>query len=87
MKVIFGSGGAPIIEVEYKGKITKFKAEEICSNDAGITVPAYFNDRQRQATRDESSVSGLNVLRIINGPTAAAMAYGLKTITDKGKMF
>ena len=42
-----------------------------------ITVPAYFNDNQRQATKDAGSIAGLNVLRIINEPTAAAIAYGL----------
>lgn len=42
-----------------------------------ITVPAYFNDNQRQATKDASSISGMSVLRIINEPTAAALAYGL----------
>ena len=45
--------------------------------DAVITVPAYFNDSQRQATKDAGSIAGLNVLRIINEPTAAAIAYGL----------
>ncbi|MBE0575601.1 MAG: molecular chaperone DnaK [Desulfuromonadales bacterium] len=45
--------------------------------DAVITVPAYFNDSQRQATKDAGKISGLNVLRIINEPTAAALAYGL----------
>jgi L1 cell adhesion molecule like protein len=45
--------------------------------DAVITVPAYFNDSQRQATRDAGAIAGLNVLRIINEPTAAAIAYGL----------
>lgn len=44
---------------------------------AVITVPAYFNDNQRQATKDAGAISGLNVLRIINEPTAAAIAYGL----------
>lgn len=44
--------------------------------DAVITVPAYFNDSQRQATKDAGTISGLNVLRIINEPTAAAIAYG-----------
>jgi len=44
---------------------------------AVITVPAYFNDSQRQATKDAGVISGLNVLRIINEPTAAAIAYGL----------
>uniref|UniRef100_A0A4W5LI52 Heat shock cognate 70 n=1 Tax=Hucho hucho TaxID=62062 RepID=A0A4W5LI52_9TELE len=46
-------------------------------NNAVITVPAYFNDSQRQATKDAGVISGLNVLRIINEPTAAAIAYGL----------
>jgi heat shock 70kDa protein 1/2/6/8 len=45
--------------------------------DAVVTVPAYFNDSQRQATKDAGTISGLNVLRIINEPTAAALAYGL----------
>ena len=45
--------------------------------DAVVTVPAYFNDSQRQATKDAGAISGLNVLRIINEPTAAAIAYGL----------
>ena len=49
--------------------------------DAVITVPAYFNDAQRQATKDAGQIAGLNVLRIINEPTAAALAYGL----EKGK--
>ncbi|MGD8677277.1 MAG: molecular chaperone DnaK, partial [Desulfobacterales bacterium] len=46
-------------------------------NDAVITVPAYFNDSQRQATKDAGRIAGLNVLRIINEPTAASLAYGL----------
>nr|CAH7755441.1 unnamed protein product [Callosobruchus chinensis] len=46
-------------------------------SDAVITVPAYFNDSQRQATKDAGTISGMNVLRIINEPTAAALAYGL----------
>ena len=49
--------------------------------DAVITVPAYFNDAERQATKESGEIAGLNVLRIINEPTAAALAYGL----DKGK--
>merc|ERR1712076_361792 len=54
-------------------------------NDAVVTVPAYFNDSQRQATKDAGVISGLNVLRIINEPTAAAIAYGLdkKKSSDK----
>ena len=53
--------------------------------DAVVTVPAYFNDGQRQATKDAGAIAGLNVLRIINEPTAAAIAYGLdkKSTTDK----
>uniref|UniRef100_A0A0V0G426 Putative heat shock 70 kDa protein cognate 2 n=1 Tax=Triatoma dimidiata TaxID=72491 RepID=A0A0V0G426_TRIDM len=46
-------------------------------SDAVVTVPAYFNDSQRQATKDAGAIAGLNVLRIINEPTAAALAYGL----------
>ena len=56
------------IASDYLGKDVK---------DAIVTVPAYFNDSQRQATKDAGSISGLNVLRIINEPTAAAIAYGL----------
>ena len=51
--------------------------------DAVITVPAYFNDTQRQATKDAGIIAGLNVLRIINEPTAAALAYGLDKISGK----
>jgi molecular chaperone DnaK len=52
-------------------------------NDAVITVPAYFNDAQRQATKDAGRIAGLNVLRIINEPTAAALAYGLDKKKDE----
>src|SRR5699024_9299401 len=53
-------------------------------SDAVITVPAYFSDSQRQATKDAGTIAGLNVLRIINEPTAAALAYGLdKMSTDR----
>lgn len=51
--------------------------------DAVITVPAYFNDSQRQATKDAGTIAGLNVLRVINEPTAAAIAYGLDKNKDK----
>src|SRR5712675_2362537 len=54
---------------------SKFLGEKI--NEAVVTVPAYFNDAQRQATRDAGRIAGLEVLRIINEPTAAALAYGL----------
>ena len=53
--------------------------------NAVITVPAYFNDAQRQATKDAGAIAGLNVLRIINEPTAAAVAYGLDKISGKEK--
>ncbi|MDA8027757.1 MAG: Fe-S protein assembly chaperone HscA [Nitrospiraceae bacterium] len=61
------------------------RAEEALSREvteAVITVPAYFNDAQRQATKDAGSLAGLNVLRIINEPTAAALAYGLGSGKD-----
>src|SRR4029077_14312283 len=51
--------------------------------DAVVTVPAYFNDAQRQATKDAGRIAGLNVLRIINEPTAAALAYGLDKKKDE----
>merc|ERR1712063_50062 len=100
-KVVSGPGGAPIIEVEYKGESKQFKAEEISSmvlskmkeiaeaylgkevKNAVVTVPAYFNDSQRQATKDAGSIAGLNVMRIINEPTAAAIAYGLDKKGDE----
>jgi molecular chaperone DnaK len=53
----------------------KYLGEKV--SDAVVTVPAYFNDAQRQATKDAGKIAGLNVLRIINEPTAAALAYGL----------
>lgn len=64
----------------------KETAESFCGNkitDAVITVPAYFNDAQRQATKDAGLIAGLNVLRIINEPTAAAIAYGFDRKSDK----
>ncbi|GAA0965661.1 molecular chaperone DnaK [Frigoribacterium faeni] len=57
----------------------QYLGEEV--TDAVVTVPAYFNDSERQATKEAGEIAGLNVLRIINEPTAAALAYGL----DKGK--
>ncbi|MDR2538906.1 MAG: molecular chaperone DnaK [Bifidobacteriaceae bacterium] len=74
---------APEISARILGKL-KTDAEAYLGEpvkDAVITVPAYFNDAQRQATKDAGTIAGLNVLRIINEPTAAALAYGL----DKGK--
>jgi heat shock protein 1/8 len=52
---------------------------------AVITVPAYFNDSQRLSTKDAGTIAGLEVLRIINEPTAAAIAYGLDSANDKDK--
>ncbi len=54
-------------------------------HDAVVTVPAYFNDAQRQATKDAGTIAGLNVKRIINEPTAAAIAYGLDKATESEK--
>jgi actin-like ATPase involved in cell morphogenesis len=59
----------------------KYMGEKV--TDAVITVPAYFNDAQRQATKDAGKIAGLNVLRIINEPTAAALAYGLDKKTNE----
>ncbi|VTR75639.1 molecular chaperone DnaK [Cellulomonas hominis] len=74
---------APEISARVLGKL-KRDAEEYLGEpvtDAVITVPAYFNDAERQATKDAGQIAGLNVLRIVNEPTAAALAYGL----EKGK--
>src|ERR1700727_2044241 len=60
---------------------SKFLGEKI--NEPVITVPAYFNDAQRQATKDAGRIAGLEVLRIINEPTAAALAYGLEKKSDE----
>ncbi|CAI0391723.1 unnamed protein product [Linum tenue] len=54
-------------------------------SDAVVTVPAYFKDLQRQATKDAGKIAGLNVLRIINEPTTAAIAYGLNNLNRKRK--
>jgi heat shock protein 1/8 len=94
-KVTETSQGKSMIEVNFKGELRQFSAEEISSmvltkmketaesylgrvvKNAVITVPVYFNDAQRQATRDAGAIAGLNVLHILNEPTAAAIAYGL----------
>jgi molecular chaperone DnaK len=60
---------------------SKYLGEKV--TDAVITVPAYFNDAQRQATKDAGQIAGLNVLRIINEPTAASLAYGLDKKTNE----
>jgi len=96
-KIVEGSGGAAYIEADDKKyspqEISAFvlqkmkqTAEEYLGEpvtEAVITVPAYFNDSQRQATKDAGKIAGLNVLRIINEPTAAAMAYGLEKKKDE----
>jgi molecular chaperone HscA len=69
-------------------KELKHRAEHILKtpvNKAVITVPAYFNDAQRQATRDAGKMAGLDVLRIMNEPTAASLAYGLGLRNDESK--
>merc|ERR1712013_254531 len=73
-------GTKPKLEVEYQNETKQFTSEAYLGcdvKDAVVTVPAYFNDSQRQATKDAGIIAGLNVLRIINEPTAAAIAYGL----------
>ena len=67
---------AAVVLQKLKADAEKYLGEEV--TDAVITVPAYFNDAQRQATRNAGEVAGLNVRRIINEPTAAALAYGLE---------
>jgi molecular chaperone DnaK len=90
-KVVKGDGGAPRVEIENKMYspqeisaivLQKMKktAEDYLGEtvtEAVITVPAYFNDAQRQATKEAGEIAGLTVKRIINEPTAAALAYGL----------
>jgi len=70
-----------IVLAKMKEVAAEFVGEPI--TEAVVTVPAYFNDAQRQATKDAGKIAGLNVQRIINEPTAAALAYGLGT--DEGK--
>jgi molecular chaperone HscA len=74
--------------VEVSGEILatlRFRAEDTFNDDiygAVVTVPAYFDDAQRQATKDAAQLAGLNVLRLINEPTAAAIAYGLDNASE-----
>ena len=95
-KVVPSPNGDAWVEIRGKGYsppevsaivLTKMKqtAEDYLGEtvtEAVITVPAYFNDSQRQATKDAGRIAGLNVLRIINEPTAAALAYGLDKVKD-----
>ncbi|MEW5949539.1 MAG: molecular chaperone DnaK [Thermodesulfobacteriota bacterium] len=90
-KIVEGTGGDAYVQIKDKDYspaeisamvLQKMKqtAEEYLGEkvtDAVVTVPAYFNDSQRQATKDAGRIAGLNVLRIINEPTAASLAYGL----------
>lgn len=83
LKTFFPEEVSSMVLVKMREIAEAFLGKKIA--DAVITVPAYFNDSQRQATKDAGSIAGLNILRIINEPTAAAIAYGLdkKTATEK----
>jgi L1 cell adhesion molecule like protein len=70
-----------MVLIKMKKTAEDFLGEEV--KNAVITVPAYFNDQQRQATKDSGAIAGLNVLRIINEPTAAAISYGLDKKSNK----
>ena len=74
-KKFFAEEISAMVLQKLKKTADDFLGKEV--KDAIVTVPAYFNDSQRQATKDAGTISGLNVLRIINEPTAAAIAYGL----------
>lgn len=74
-KLFFAEEISSMVLMEMKKVAESYLCRTV--NDAVITVPAYFNDSQRQATKDAGVIAGLNVLRIVNEPTAAAIAYGL----------
>ena len=82
VRVVFGAEALAVPQISSKILLEAKKiADQALGLDvtsAVITVPAYFNDNQRQATRDAGQIAGLEVLRIINEPTAAALAYGFK---------
>ena len=96
-KIVKASNGDAWVEAQGKlyspsqiGAFVLMKMKETAESYLGssvknavITVPAYFNDSQRQATKDAGQIAGLNVLRVINEPTAAALAYGLDKSEDK----
>ncbi|XP_010897601.1 stress-70 protein, mitochondrial [Esox lucius] len=96
-KIVRASNGDAWVEAHGKlyspsqaGAFVLMKMKETAENYMGhkvknavVTVPAYFNDSQRQATKDAGQIAGLNVLRVINEPTAAALAYGLDKTQDK----
>ncbi|CAH8487157.1 unnamed protein product [Dicrocoelium dendriticum] len=96
-KIIKASNGDAWVEARGKayspsqiGAFVLMKMKETAENYLGskvknvvITVPAYFNDSQRQATKDAGKIAGMEVLRVINEPTAAALAYGLDRVGDK----
>merc|ERR1712065_99049 len=73
--------GSAFILQKMKETAENYLGEDV--SQAVITVPAYFNDAQRQATKDAGKIAGLEVLRIINEPTAAALAYGLDKADGK----
>ena len=75
---------AAIVLQKMKATAEDYLGEEV--TQAVVTVPAYFNDAQRQATKDAGSIAGLEVLRIVNEPTAAALAYGLDKETTSEKI-
>jgi len=96
-KIVKASNGDAWFEAQGKvyspsqmGAFTLMKMKETAESYLGttvtnavVTVPAYFNDSQRQATKDAGKISGLNVLRVINEPTAAALAFGMEKTDDK----
>ena len=82
-KDFFAEEISAMIRTKMKEIAETYLGEEV--KDAVITVPAYFGDNQRQATKDAGVIAGLNVLRIINEPTAAAIAYGMDNKCEKEK--